>query len=444
MPWDISKVEEHKSGLSDSQKKKWVEIANSVLKSCKAKGGKDCDAMAIRVANSRVGANSLQSNFTSQDYVPRVVNWNNESFYVVPVIMMVEGVHNGSHGPIFHSINELGKITGAWNGIPVTIGHPFDEYGEFVSANSPEILDEWSVGKIFNTFVEDEKLKAEAWLNIEKLKKVSYETFQAIQLGKILEVSVGIFSDEDYQEGDWNEEHYIAVAKNHRPDHLALLPGEIGACSIDDGCGVRVNSENVVTATVTITDSDGNENTVYIDMPVDETIIENAKKGGATMCAPCKEKVNELIAHESTLFTDDDREWLEALTEDKLDKLIPKVITVQTEVKIPPTVDEAWEIVLKDIENTLDDFVAHVPEQAKVQINSEFKEKEERQNVVENLITNSDWKEEELDKMPLSVLKKLESSLNKEGTDFSINGMRSRGGESSKVRPLPLPGVKFN
>jgi hypothetical protein len=45
-------------------------------------------------------------------------------------------------------------------------------------------------------------------------------------------------------DGDWNGIKYNSVAKNHRPDHLALLPGGVGACSVKDGCGIRANSEN--------------------------------------------------------------------------------------------------------------------------------------------------------------------------------------------------------
>ena len=52
MPWTVADVDKHKKGLTPAQKKKWVSIANGVLKDCKAKGGKGCDAKAIRVANS--------------------------------------------------------------------------------------------------------------------------------------------------------------------------------------------------------------------------------------------------------------------------------------------------------------------------------------------------------------------------------------------------------
>jgi hypothetical protein len=36
-------------------------IANSVLKQCQEKNGKDCDGMAIQVANSKTGEKSIAS-----------------------------------------------------------------------------------------------------------------------------------------------------------------------------------------------------------------------------------------------------------------------------------------------------------------------------------------------------------------------------------------------
>lgn len=58
MPWSVGDVDKHKSGLSQTEKEKWVRIANSVLNRCKKQGNIDCDARAIRIANSKVGGNA--------------------------------------------------------------------------------------------------------------------------------------------------------------------------------------------------------------------------------------------------------------------------------------------------------------------------------------------------------------------------------------------------
>lgn len=249
MPWSVGDVEKHNKGLSDKQKKRWVRVANSVRAKCLADGGSEssCDASAIRQANGVVSNETFSeynyiTNQKEGNYQVKKAKFEGKNFLVVPVTMMVEGVHNGNHGPLLHTIKELGKFPESWNGIPIVIYHPEKE-GQAVSANSPDILEEYSVGKTFNTKVDGIKLKAEAWFDPDKLKRVSEETLDALNEGKELEVSVGVFTEEEEEEGIWNGETYEAIAVNHRPDHLAILPNAVGACSIEDGCGLGVNEE---------------------------------------------------------------------------------------------------------------------------------------------------------------------------------------------------------
>jgi len=174
------------------------------------------------------------------NYTIREETFDGKKYLVVPVVMMREGVHNGSAGPIYHDPIELQRHTAAWNGIPVTIDHP-EEDGLNVSANSPRVL-ERSVGRIFNTRYDD-GLKAEAWIDIEKITRYSTTALAYIRQGRPLDVSVGVFTDEDSTAGQWGSETYESIARNYRPDHLALLPDAVGACSWADGCGIRVNKE---------------------------------------------------------------------------------------------------------------------------------------------------------------------------------------------------------
>lgn len=137
MPWKVSDVDSHKKGLSAAQKKKWVTIANAALKQCQDKGGTGCDAKAIRTANSRVSTTNNMQTYTStnKEYEVREETLNGREYVVVPVTMMVEGVHSGSKGPLLHTSEELGKIPESWNGMPVTVDHPVVE-GLPVSAHS--------------------------------------------------------------------------------------------------------------------------------------------------------------------------------------------------------------------------------------------------------------------------------------------------------------------
>jgi len=169
--------------------------------------------------------------------------------------MIVEGVHNGSHGPLLHRMKDLGKFPQMWDGIPVTVDHPMKD-GEYVSANSPGVIDELMVGRVYNTHVEGSALKAEVWLDEDRLSEVSEEILNQVNEEKKIEVSLGMYTEDEEESGDWNGETYEAIAKNHRPDHLAILPnGVVGACSIDDGCGIGANKkgDNSMKTNATVT-----------------------------------------------------------------------------------------------------------------------------------------------------------------------------------------------
>lgn len=175
---------------------------------------------------------------TQVDYVIR----QEGAYMVVPVVMLVEGVHNGSAGPILHLQENFGQNPQDWNGVPLTAGHPRDEENHHVSVRDvPQNM--WVVGEVRNTRIEGGKLKAEAWINVQQALAVNPEVVNYIREGKKLEVSTGMGTTDVQKQGDWDGETYQAVTQEYYPDHLALLPGEIGACSWQDGCGIRVNQK---------------------------------------------------------------------------------------------------------------------------------------------------------------------------------------------------------
>lgn len=262
MPWTVEDVKKHKKGLTPKQEQQWVAVANSILQKCKDNGGTDetCAPSAIRQANGVVD-NNVQVNFTTtaKNYEVKVRMHQGRKHLIVPVTMMVEGVHSGTHGALLHTINELGQFPDSWNKMPIIVNHPQDEEGNYVSANDPDIADSpKTVGHVYHTRVDGSRLKAEAWLDEEKLNEASPETLANVNAGKPIEVSVGVFtSDEPVENGEWNGEEYIAIARNHRPDHLALLPDATGACSIEDGCGIRNNQKggnNIMDVNAKVTD----------------------------------------------------------------------------------------------------------------------------------------------------------------------------------------------
>lgn len=158
---------------------------------------------------------------------------------VAPVVAIVEGVLNEA----LLLEEEFGRYPAAWNGIPVPVFHPMIN-GEYVSANIPQVLERNTIGRFFNASVSDGRLRGEIWIDLERAQAMGLaEMAAAIERGDvIMEVSTGYYADDEYVTGTFNGRPYKTIHRNIRPDHLALLPGEIGACSVEDGCGVpRIN-----------------------------------------------------------------------------------------------------------------------------------------------------------------------------------------------------------
>lgn len=189
--------------------------------------------MLIRHLNSSTITNARRTQFEGRDHL------------VAPVVILVEGVHHGSGGPLYYPASSLRASAQFWNGMPLPVNHPTDN-GNPISCNSPETTQAWSVGRLFNVVYEEQpqpRLRGEVWVDVNRAQLIAPQVLDALSRNTPLEVSTGLFSVDDQISGTWNNEEYVAVVRDIRPDHLALLPGTTGACSIADGCGVRNNKE---------------------------------------------------------------------------------------------------------------------------------------------------------------------------------------------------------
>ena len=161
-------------------------------------------------------------------------------YLVSPVIALRAGVLNG----VLVEAAEFGKYAQSWSGRPVPLGHP-QLNGQYISANSPDVWASDVPGHFWNVEVDGDKLKGEIWIDLAKCESMGERAtaiVNRLRAGTPVEVSTGYFSDTDLASGVWNGKPYLGIARNIRPDHLALLPDENGACSWADGCGTpRVN-----------------------------------------------------------------------------------------------------------------------------------------------------------------------------------------------------------
>jgi len=316
-----------------------------------------------------------------------------KEYVVAPVAMLTVGVHNGSGGPLLYDEDQLKKHPSVWNMKPVVVYHP-TKNGASVTACSKEVLESQAVGFLMNSFFNG-KLRSEVWIDTTKADKVDKRVIEALEKNQKMEVSTGLFVDRVGDVGEWEGKSYTAKAINFRPDHLALLPDKVGACSIADGAGLLQLNEQAEVAGIEldrlmqtsfenarriignalshgsirkVLDVAGKEkygdNAFVFDVFSDFVIYEQDGKlwktnyemdndtpkligkwkrvqqitefrsmdGKPTSNQLLKDKesipmtkqetINTLIDNENSVFDEDDREFLEEQTEDKLQKFL--------------------------------------------------------------------------------------------------------------------------
>lgn len=168
---------------------------------------------------------------------------NGVEYLVAPVVAIREGVLNGE----LILSEEISRFVQSWNGVPLTINHPQVDGIHVSASSSPEVLEQFGIGLFMNAKFEDDSLKGECWINVEKCKRLGGEALVAlerIQKGLPVEVSTGYFAETKAEAGVFNEKPYVGVQSNIVPDHLALLPNAVGACSWQDGCGTPRTNKN--------------------------------------------------------------------------------------------------------------------------------------------------------------------------------------------------------
>lgn len=180
----------------------------------------------------------------------RRVSLAGREYLVAPVTTVVPGVLNGSAGPLLYEAADCIDSVDSWNMIPIVVNHPKIN-GEFVTARRPDVLEKVGIGFLFNTQFNNQ-LEHEAWFDILNVRRIDPRIEKRLLAGLPLEVSTGLgFRPETAPEGSvYNGTPYIAITRDYKPDHLAVLPDGVGACSNLDGCGINVNSVEITTLVI--------------------------------------------------------------------------------------------------------------------------------------------------------------------------------------------------
>lgn len=159
-------------------------------------------------------------------------------YLVAPLTMLVPGVLNGSHGPIFYPEAEIAKSAPHWDGVPLTDDHLPGK----LNGRSVRVQHDYAIGFVQNPTVQNGRLQAEGWFDVERTRRINNDILAALYAGQRIELSTGLRLHEEPTDGIHNGRRYIAVTSDYMPDHLAILLNNRGACSINDGCGVGVTN----------------------------------------------------------------------------------------------------------------------------------------------------------------------------------------------------------
>lgn len=175
----------------------------------------------------------------------RVETINGREHLIAPMTTIVEGVLNGSKGALYYPPDQIKRSVKSWDGMPLVVYHPMSANGDHVSANSPGILDKQGVGFLRNSKWNG-KLQHEGCFDVEKVKAVDNRVYEALMNGEQMELSTGLFTTNEpaLPGSNFNGKGYEWVAKKYVPDHMAILPDQVGACSLRDGCGLLVNTSS--------------------------------------------------------------------------------------------------------------------------------------------------------------------------------------------------------
>lgn len=168
----------------------------------------------------------------------RIEKKNGREYLVTPGVTIVEGVLNKFLVPM----EEFGAFVKDWDGVPLVLRHPKQNGG---SARVPH-PDVPVIGNFYGASLDSQnrRMTGEYWFDKDALLSIEEgrEIYQNILDGKMVETSTGYFAHIEEIPGHHKGVSYFGVQRNIHPDHIAVLPDEIGACSIKDGCGINRNS----------------------------------------------------------------------------------------------------------------------------------------------------------------------------------------------------------
>jgi hypothetical protein len=152
-----------------------------------------------------------------------------DGIFSVPVTIARHMVQDYSGLKVLKPATELEAAAAYMDRIPVTRDHP----------DSGIVTDRAQVyGFITDPLFENDELKG-------ILQTADKDLAADIKSKKLTGLSYGFFCNVERNPGTFGDAAYDAVQTDIFPNHVALLEGDLGRCSLADGCGIHTDAKKI-------------------------------------------------------------------------------------------------------------------------------------------------------------------------------------------------------
>ena len=208
--------------------------------------------------------------------------WNGREYIVIPSYSLPANVVMNN---ILYPAEEIDRSYQTLEDTPAPLGHPMLD-GEYISARHPVAINDYHVGAS-NRNVEKRgnRIYLEKWLSPEVASRTEdgRKLLSAIAAGEPIHTSTGVFMRQVPARD--NEDGYEWVAADMVFDHDAILLGEIGAATPEQGVGMMVNTHQARMLTANLGERIlDRENSAWRDNVISEALRKRFGRPDSWVC----------------------------------------------------------------------------------------------------------------------------------------------------------------
>lgn len=315
---------------------------------------------------------------------------NGRDKIIVPSATLPDGVvMNG----IRYEADEIEKGFASLNGTLAPLGHPTIN-GQFVSASHPEGINlGWIGAHNENVRRENGRVFLDKVIDVQRANESAggKAVLAAIEKGEPIHTSTGLLCDLEPVNG----EGFEFVARNMFFDHDAILLGEEGAATPDQGVGMLVNAKGEITQ-IEVINSALEDAERELDWAVDHLARALERRERVPMLERIKAAVIEAFTPMRSNTENAEKE--DEMSDEKLNALSEQVNAISEAVtKLAEGMPEAIANAVKPLKDHVDQITA----------NEKAKEEAEKADLVAKVVKANVLDEESAKELTVNALRKL-------------------------------------